>query len=1013
MGYLGPRYKQYDSGDSEDGFGVRCVDFRVFIYGVEVTQDIIGSVSIERQDKEGEGTCSFTLDNNYEKYVLRSQNFQYAVDWQEDAYQADTWNTAKMALSNPGKMKFIGSGIKSDGGYFTYHETAKEKLYYAKLEANAADEARTKREEPEQNQNALIDYVPLFPLQVGSVVINRLDHIRVFILDPMLDTAEVASGDVQAARWAPGFTGFVDMIDKTTSQETGTSSISITCIDARGMLKRKRVLLNPDVSETVTPDPQNNISGLFSDIVMHTTNGVATTNQFADMSFEKTTAYLLCNASPGLSFSSLFRTNLTEFHEPGGYGRQQAAVQSSRRQFIDPANNSGGFGQFALGHVIDFPISDDNKTKQKILADWCALTTFGVNRTWYSDADVDYIGARTVPDKEFSAYSGFVHYLLPGGGIGIRNIIDRVQLTELGVDREYKSTLEIITEMCARLDYQFQVSGMGDILFEFPMYDFLPEHIGDDFKYLFSVGNSIAESNTNDDTESQPVTCLEVTGSYQDNLNQTDDVEEKTRKLAYTVYVASNSLAKKYGKNIENFDVPHLTVTGGDSPEVNKAKLAVFGLLEFTKRLAAMSRLEVTAAYNPFLYPNRPLLSFYDRRVGLIKSTTIELPIGQTPSTSTTLEMVRMFDAQGKCNLLTGYENTPFSYMSPDETLAYLFSTAGGFGTFKDIRSKYGVEVFDADMSNVTPGKTTGLKKWFGFGKGAALPSPEAKAAIEAMARKRGGDPAIYVAMFFHESRMNPHIKPNKDTTATGLFQLIPSSWDELVSNSAALNRLGSPIPPPVNGKMPKYDAGRANTKEAWSKEFMEAYPTVEDQIRVYDAYLTMQENKAAKSAGASGNIEDYRINTPERIGVAQMKPAKLDNYIDKGNDSSVVALTASEKKVNPGIDSADAYGRDVQTWHGDKADSWLAACDSSQQDVDTTKTTPIVRNEKAYRDTDQAILAGLKQSQQRDRTALGGVGVKPLPGTELPTPAAPPAKAMANITAGLSTSLSDSYRGQ
>ena len=243
---------------------------------------------------------------------------------------------------------------------------------------------------------------------------------------------------------------------------------------------------------------------------------------------------------------------------------------------------------------------------------------------------------------------------------------------------------------------------------------------------------------------------------------------------------------------------------------------------------------------------------------------------------------------------------------------------------------------------------------------------------------------------------------------------MLPSSWDDLVKNKDKLAGLGSPIPPPVNGKMPKYDAGRSNTKDAWSQEFMEAYPTVEDQIRVYDAYITLAESRAANSKGSkSKDIDDYRINSPERIGVTQLKPSKLDNYVDSGNDSTVVTLSDKERAVNPGIDTADGYGRDVQIQHGERADSWLAACDSSQQNTDTTKTTPIVRNEKAYRDTDQAILAGLKQPQQRDRTALGGVGVKPISSVDVPAPKAPPGKAMANISAGLSTSLSDSYRGQ
>ena len=34
-----------------------------------------------------------------------------------------------------------------------------------------------------------------------------------------------------------------------------------------------------------------------------------------------------------------------------------------------------------------------------------------------------------------------------------------------------------ISGMCEKIDFQIQVNGMGDLMIEFPMYDFLPEFV--------------------------------------------------------------------------------------------------------------------------------------------------------------------------------------------------------------------------------------------------------------------------------------------------------------------------------------------------------------------------------------------------------------------------------------------------------------------------------------------------------------------------------------------------------
>ena len=970
MGALGTRYKHWDSGDSEDGFGVRMIDVRVFIYGVEVTEHLMQSYNRQRVLRDAEGTCTFTLDNNYDKFVVRSENQSWSKDWQENSYFADTWNSSALALGKIGNDRFIGDGLAGDGGYFMYHENAKRDLYNKKKTANFNFKKSYLSTEG-------YDYKDTYTLLVGELVIHRMDHVRVFILDPLLDPAEVESGDVKSLRWVPDYTGFVDVVERTTDQETGASTIQISCVDIRNMMKRKRVLLNPDISVAVNPDPQSNIAGVFANIVKHTTNGVATTNVFANMSFDKTIAYLLCNVREDAGNIKDLDTyggipSMSHFESAGHFRDQGDYIKRRREGLQNAANSSSGLGSFALGHVYQFPAEPGHDSdKQTILSSWYSLTTFGVNRTWYTDDEVTTIGSGTYAGGPYSSFSGFVHFLMPTGGLNFNNVIERVLFDSLGVEREYSSIFEIIHGMCEKIDYQMQVNGMGDLLFEFPMYDFLPEHTGDDFKYVYAVGNSLQESSVNDDSESNPVTCLEVTGSYVDQTREAQVPDEKIKQLEFTVYVGSNYLATKYGPLIENYDCPHLNPIGASSPEENKVKLAVFGVIEFTKRLAAMSSMNVSAAYNPFLYPNRPLLSFYDRRVGLIESSSVTLTMRQSASSDMGLTMIRKFDENGKCALITGFENTPFSYVSPDMTMASLFS-ANGFGSYQDVRSKYGVEVWVADRSNVVPGTTSGLSRLAAAPvRGTPTPTKEDIAAINSLAAKHGGTPQMYASMLMNESRMSPTIA-NSKTQATGVFQLMPTSWDELVRNRPTLAALGSPLPNPRTGSLPRYDGGKSNSKQQWSRDFANAYPTVAEQITVFDAYLTLMEYRAAK--GRASQVSKYRIDDSTKLGIAQFRPARLANFVDSGGNRDTTVMTAREQAANPGYSNAADYGPAVEQVRSAQAAAWLNA--GSKPQTPPSDSIQHVQNKTSMPTNNELLKSMLGSSRSAsDRTVIGGSG--------------------------------------
>jgi hypothetical protein len=65
------RYRDHAGSSSSRNEVVMAVDVRVWITGVEVTDYLIGEVSVTRAVGETEGTCSFTLDNNFDRFIIR------------------------------------------------------------------------------------------------------------------------------------------------------------------------------------------------------------------------------------------------------------------------------------------------------------------------------------------------------------------------------------------------------------------------------------------------------------------------------------------------------------------------------------------------------------------------------------------------------------------------------------------------------------------------------------------------------------------------------------------------------------------------------------------------------------------------------------------------------------------------------------------------------------------------------------------------------------------------------
>jgi hypothetical protein len=201
-----------------------------------------------------------------------------------------------------------------------------------------------------------------------------------------------------------------------------------------------------------------------------------------------------------------------------------------------------------------------------------------------------------------------VNLLLPKEATKLSNMVE-FGITKAGQDKfNFESRLEILTKICSVINYVFYVAPHGDLMVEFPFYDFIVSDFGD-FSKVFSFKKHIVSSSTV--TEKPDITtCYIVTGGLRERLPTDVGVPRTVEKQA-TVIVASPKLFARYGGKTETKSFP-FSIEPGD--------LAAYGMLLLQDALGNAGSHTVKSVFRPFLLPNRPILNGIDNKMGLTKS---------------------------------------------------------------------------------------------------------------------------------------------------------------------------------------------------------------------------------------------------------------------------------------------------------------------------------------------------------------------------------------------------------
>lgn len=269
-----------------------------------------------------------------------------------------------------------------------------------------------------------------------------------------------------------------------------------------------------------------------------------------------------------------------------------------------------------------------------------------INFRWWTEKEIKEVGLGTTTDGEWAPDTGFLHFLLPPRGTATHD------LTQYGFgggteEREWRSRYEIINEFMAEADYQWWVTGSGDIVVEFPMYDFHPADFG--MENVFSFRDQLTGSSTSVDESGDIVTGIHITGGYP---RPEASFQGPKAKMPYAL-VFSPILAARVGVNIEQVQKPHIS---------NRRLLHQKGLIEFQKRLASANSHDAGFVFRPFITPNRPVFNLVDFRMGLAGAVTNNIEIFGEASTSPSLRYIRTYRDDGTFRFITGAPSMPISY---------------------------------------------------------------------------------------------------------------------------------------------------------------------------------------------------------------------------------------------------------------------------------------------------------------------------------------------------------------
>lgn len=287
------------------------------------------------------------------------------------------------------------------------------------------------------------------------------------------------------------------------------------------------------------------------------------------------------------------------------------------------------------------------------------------NLRFWTEAEVHLAGELTVTDGVWAPDMQLTHWLLPRQGDGTRGndpsgtegLFDATVLgtggsRQTNVQREFTNRIAFLSEIMQIIDYRMWVTGVGDIVFEFPMYDFYPDDFGL-FQGCLEVDGHLLNDAFDDEHGEYPTVVL-VQGTFT-GLSSGGTVNSGSSLLKPPTGIAmAVGLASRRGFVIDrSHTFPYIR---------DQEKLDKIAKYIMQREIMKADSFSLSMASRVFITPNRPIHDKACDRMSLANSATHTWDVFGEATTSLDLEGSRALDVNGVRRSLTGGRSLPVSF---------------------------------------------------------------------------------------------------------------------------------------------------------------------------------------------------------------------------------------------------------------------------------------------------------------------------------------------------------------
>lgn len=484
--------------------------YKVFIYGVEVTDDCV-SINKTEHDGNAPGSCSITLLNEFDKYICTTQDMMTLVGMKEGTKLNIPWLNG-LASDQSANATLSGPEVGSDDYTLNVAENIrKEQRLDGTLDDRKASVLINKnvqlqriklsdRKDPKGNPITETDSfkyygtsIKRYPIADGSPIFNAMDPVRVAMRDPF-----------NPNRWYWHFSGFVsDIVDN--SDENNAKTLTIVCEDPTKLFRYTRVALNPGVidANAVVQEEDLAVQTFWASFL----SGFNLPEMFFTLIFgpDKAGTEQIFEQNAGISKTSNIATRIrgighfaldgstycTFGPEPTSPSTKQEGITKTLAD-VKPPQKLGGNALQTWQSLIDHEVQPSDLWTMATEADRQNESVILERGNFVSkDSDgklliagerggetgvIDYIGTHP---EEYLIDGGRLMMLVPNS-LGSDN--SKILLEELTqsnfVNTEWSSVGEIMKDVVDRIQFVMYASPRGDIVIEPPLYDFDPDDFG-------------------------------------------------------------------------------------------------------------------------------------------------------------------------------------------------------------------------------------------------------------------------------------------------------------------------------------------------------------------------------------------------------------------------------------------------------------------------------------------------------------------------------------------------------